>query len=91
MPLVSHVWTSQGLPSREMLQTLYKLNRDRTVLEALTFLLWCVVFIGLAIAVNDVHLVYSSNASLFNQLLDEEFPGCVAVQHSGTVPFFLSC
>jgi len=64
----------QGLPVRESLQVMYKINRDKTVLEGLLFMLWCLVYFFVVMAVNEVDLIYSSNAAIYNLLLDEEIP-----------------
>ncbi len=62
---------------RESLQVMYKINRDKTVLEGLLFMVWCFVYFFVVMAVNQVDVIFSSNAALYNALLDEEFPKCV--------------
>ena len=64
---------SQGIPVREALQAMYKINRDKTLKEAFLFLCWTVLFVGIVFAVNDIHLTFSTNDSLIDLFLDEEF------------------
>ncbi len=56
---------------------MYKINRDKTVLEALVFFVWCVLFYLIVDAVNDVQVTNTSNAAIYNAFLDKEWPGCV--------------
>ena len=66
---------------REMLQTMYKINRDRTVVEALVFGVWCLVFVLVVLAVNDVQVAYSSNNALFEKFVDRPWPGYTPCQY----------
>lgn len=64
----------QGLPVRELLQSMYKINRDKTVLELLVFGAFMGVFFSIVVSIHNVHLAASTNESLIDLLLDEEFP-----------------
>ncbi len=62
---------------RESLQVMYKVNRDKTVCEAILFCVWCVVFYTIVNAVNEVQVVFTTNDALFGAVLDQEWEGCV--------------
>ena len=63
---------------REVLQVMYKINRDKTVLEALLFAVWCIVFYIVVSAVNDVQVVFSTNNALTNAFVHQAWPTYVA-------------
>ena len=67
----------QGLPVRESLQVMYKINRDKTVIEALLFCVWCIVFYLIVNAVNEVQVVFTTNDALNGALLQQQWPGYV--------------
>ncbi len=53
---------------------MYKINRDKTVLEALLFAAWCLVFYFIVHAVNDVQVVFSTNNALHSAFVSKAFP-----------------
>ncbi len=61
---------------REVLQTMYRINRDKTVVEALLFVGWCLIFYFAVSNVNDVQVMFSSNNALYNAFVNQEIPRC---------------
>ena len=72
----------QGIPVRETLQALYKINRDKTLKEFCLFLVWSLLFVSIVFAVNDVHTTFATNDALLDLFLDEEFAEYVEVLRS---------
>ena len=66
--------TGQGLPVRETLQTMYKIQRDKTVVEAIVFTTFCFVFFFIVNSVNDIDTMYSTNNALFESFVDTPWP-----------------
>ena len=53
---------------------MYKINRDKTVKEALLFAAWCLVFYFIVSAVNDVQVVFSTNNALDTAIVEDPWP-----------------
>ncbi len=67
--------SKKAIPVRDALQAVYKIYRDRKAREALYFLLFVAMFLGITQNVVDVQVEFGSNNALMDLLLDEEFPG----------------
>jgi len=58
---------------RDLLQTLSRVHRDRSIWEAFTFTILFAVFLGLSLMLHRVDLAFSTTDALQDLLLDEEF------------------
>jgi len=62
-----------ALSARDLLQMLFRVNRDRDVKEAVVFLLFFTVFLIMALLLHDVDRSFATTDALQDLLLDEEF------------------
>jgi hypothetical protein len=63
---------SRGIPVRETLQAVYKVHRDKVILEGTLFMLWFTVLVVLTSVLNDVTTAYSAGAAVLNLVRDQE-------------------
>ncbi|CAE7315498.1 pkd2 [Symbiodinium sp. KB8] len=64
-----------ALPVREMVQVMYSIRRDRTVVDAVIFTVYTLVFVAIIGQLYNVNMANNTNAAIMDLFLDEEFPG----------------
>jgi len=67
--------TCQAIPVREALQSVYRIDRDKTLRDLCLFAFMLVLYAFITTNVLDVHEAWSTDAAVSDLLLDEEFGG----------------
>jgi hypothetical protein len=66
-----------GIPVRELLQSMFKIQRDKALGEAFVYFCYVALFLLIIMMINDVHVAQTTNEALIDLFLDEEFPDVV--------------